>query len=330
MTRKKGLRALFFVATLLLATYAAMRLWPQPESGPPHLWVFYARVTGGREILYGRQYSPSGKALGPSVRIGRLGLVQQVEVATPGVHHSVWVTLGHEVDALQGRHVVVTRLSPKNRTVLSVKDVAGSLYAVVENPAATTLSIDIWHHQGWHPLRSGLPLGITSLVTGPAHSLWALSALPDEAVLTEIVGGHQVTASPPFQPQGTVGFAEGRPVLPYAFGSNGFGYWTGTRHIFYSVYQAAISVTDTTPLWGLSVRGMVPFRRGQFDWADIVSWPQKQATTPTVIDGSGPWVAVLDGFSQGEWFNIETGKFGPAFQIKTPWWAVVRAASLGS
>lgn len=328
--RGKGLRALFFVVALALGAFAAVQLWPRPESGVPTLWLFYARITGGGEILYGRQYSPSGKVVGPWVRVGRLGLVQPVEVATPGMHHSVWVTVGREVAALQGGRVVVKRPAPRGRTALSVKDVAGALYAVVENPAGTALSIDVWRHQGWRPLRSGLPLGITSLVTGSGHSLWALSALPHRAVLTEIVGGRAVTRTPLFQPQGTVGFAGGRPVLPYAFGSNGFGYWTGSLHIFRSVYQAAISVTDSTPLWGLTVRGMVPFRRGQFDWPDTVAWPKKQATTPTVIDGPGPWVAVMDGFSQGEWFNVQTGKFGPTFQIKTPWWAVVRAASLGS
>ncbi|NMP23007.1 hypothetical protein [Sulfobacillus harzensis] len=317
------------VLVLVAGGLAVTLAHPRASAPLPRLWIFYARSRGNQEILYGREYTAKGKPLEPALKIGPLGLVQQVQVASPGVKHSVWVTLGGAVVALDGHRVATRRPAPDGWTILSVRDISGRLYAIAENVRRNRVSAMIWRQNGWVTLASRLPLAITTLETGSGHSLWALSASPHEAQLIPI-GGRPGRVIASVAPQGTVGFSGGHPVLPYATGSNGFGYWTGRRHRFRSVYQAAISVTDTTPLWGLGVNGMVPYRQNRFDWRDAVRWPTRQQTTPTVIAGSGPWVAVLDGFSQGEWFNIQTGRFGPSFQIKTPWWAVVRAASLGS
>ncbi len=330
MRFSKGREALFFLG-LAIAVGVLWQAYPRSlrVSKVPGLWIFYARATGINEVLFGRPYTARGKPAGPVLRLGRLGLVQEAQTATAGFKGWEWVTTGWNVLGIHGR-VVVRRPAPPGDQIVSVAMVDGTLQAVAERFDGSHVRVLRWGSHGWIDEQRRLPLGITTLVSGPQDSVWVLTAEPDQARLTEIAGGHTQYHSGPLEPQGTAGFVGGMPVIPYAVGQNTFGYWTGTRHDFSSVYHAALSVTDTTPLWGLGVKGMIPYRDGAFQTDKLVPWPRRQDTTPVILTGGGSWIAILDGFSQGQWFNVETGQFGPPFQINTPWWAVVRAASLGS
>lgn len=327
----KGRQALFFVLGLLVVASAVWHYYPRPvaTASPPDLWIFYARATSTQEVLYGRRYSPQGVALNRPIRLGRLGLVQPIEVASAGPSGHQWVTTGRTLLVLGRHRVIKTIPAPAGYDLLSVKSISGALYGVAESLHGSSVVIDRLSGGAWVMAKGGLPLGITTLAAGPHRSVWVLVADPRRADLQEIWPGQQSLVLKGMEPQGTLGFGGGMPVITYADGSNGFGWWDGQRHPFRSVYQAAISVSDTSPLWGLGVRGMIPFRGGRFDLAQTAYWPGRETTTPQVV-GSGPWIAVMDGFSQGRWFNVDSGRFGPSFQIKTPWWAVVRAASLGS
>lgn len=323
----KGREALFFIIGLLVMLGAVWVLRPT-ASAPPNLWIFYARATGTQEMLWGRRYTAAGRPRGTPLKLGPLGLTQETEVAGAG-EGAVWVTTGPMVFGIREGRVWRRYPAPSGAQVLSLAVFSGRLYGVVESRQARRVSVMAWRHR-WRTVKSGMPLGITTLVAGPHHSVWALTAEPHKARLTEVAGGQRAYGTASLEPQGTAGFAGNQPIIPYARGASQFGYWSRRAHAFASVYQAAISVTNTQPLWGLGVRGMIPFASGRFRFGRTVPWPSPQATTLVVIGQGHPWIAVLDGFSQGRWFNVETGQFGPGFQIKTPWWAVVRAASLGS
>ncbi len=330
---EKGHKALFLIAGLLIVTGSVWVLRPRPEKPQllPTLWIFYARATGLHETLYGRHYSARGRPLGKPLRIGALGLIQQIQGAASGLGRWEWVTTGHFVVGLTRGRVSIRRRAPARRQILSVAEFERKLYSVVEGSNQRQVSVAQWTANGWHVIRSNLPIGITTLVQGPQSTVWVLTAQPDRAYVTEVQGGNQRYKTPPLEPQGTMGFWQGEPVIPFVRGSGTFGFWDGLDHRFPSVYRAAVSVTDTAPLWGLGVYGMIPFSDGRFNLQRTVPWPSHMPTTPEPLSsGTSPWVAVFSGFSQGIWFNVNAGRFGPSFQIKTPWWAVVRAASLGS
>ncbi len=331
MRFSKGRKALFFLGLAIVVGV----LWtayprPLPVSNVPDLWIFYARATGVNEVLFGRRYTARGKPAGSVLRLGRLGLVQEAETASNGPQGWEWVTTGGAVFGIHGGRVVARRPAPQGSQIVSLAVVDNTLQAVAERMDGSHVSVLVWKSDGWVEEATNLPLGITTLLAGPGQSVWSLTAEPDRARLTEITGGRIQYRTGRLEPQGTAGFVDGTPIIPFAAGRSTFGYWTGTRHDFASVYRAAISVTDTNPLWGLGVKGMIPYQGGAFQTRHLVPWPHPQETTPVMLGGDGPWIAILDGFSQGQWFNVETGTFGPQFQIKTPWWAVVRAASLGS
>lgn len=327
----KGRKALFFLGLAIIAgVWWSASPRPLTVSKVPDLWIFYARATGVNEVLFGRRYSARGQPAGPILRLGRLGLVQEAETAAAGPRGWEWVTTGGGVLGIHRGRVAVRRPAPPREQIVSVAVVDNTLQAVAERMDGSQVSVLTWKNQGWMDEAKGLPLGITTLLAGPGDSVWTLTAEPDRARLTEITGGRIQYRTGPLEPQGTAGFAGGMPIIPFATGRNTFGYWTGTRHDFTSVYGAAVSVTDTNPLWGLGVKGMIPYQGGAFQTRHVVPWPHPQETTPVILGGHGSWIAILDGFSQGQWFNVETGTYGPQFQIKTPWWAVVRAASLGS
>lgn len=329
----KGRQALFFVIGFLVVGFSLWKFYPgtaATSAGPPTLWLFYARATGIREALYARHYSSQGHPLGRAISLGRLGLVQETEVASAGLPGWEWVTLGTCVVGIYHGAVVRRLAAPAGMSALSIADLSGNLYAVVESPRSQQVAIDRWSGRGWRQVLGDFPVGITLLVPGSHHTVWVWVADPHRAWLFEVSGGLEVLHTPRIEPQGSVGFSQGHPLVPYAKGTNTFGYWNGREHVFSSVYEAAISVTDTIPLWGLGVHGMIPYRHGRFAFRRTVFWPHPQTTSPQALSSSGSWVAILDGFSQGVWFNVATGRFGPGFQIKTPWWAVVRAASLGS
>lgn len=330
---EKGRRALFFIAGLLIVGLALWRFYPSPSTPAslPTLWIFYARATGNREILFARHYSPRGRALGTAIRVGPLGLVQETQVAGAGQDGWEWVTVGSAVYGIHGGRVGQKISAPAGYDVLSVADFGNGLDGVAETVNGSKVVVYHWDGKRWVAATSPLPVGITTLAAGSGQSVWALIAQPDRAWLQQVSPGHSRLATPALQPQGTVGFFNGSPIVPYASGTSAFGYWSRGSHRFASVYDAAIAVTDTTPLWGIGVKGMIPFRHGQFVSADVIKWPSRQVTAPQSLgQGNRAWIAILDGFSQGRWFDVDTGQFGPAFQIKTPWWAVVRAASLGS
>lgn len=335
---RRGGKVLFslFGAGLIVGCGTTLSHQVSPLQGK--LYLIYALPNTNRgETLWERSYTASGHPVSGPVRLGRLGLIAQSQIAT-GTSHGIAVTTGHRVVSIQNRLMRRIVTVPPGQTVLSIRFVQNRLYAVVENVTNNRVTVDrVSRGHSLHTVWAGLPLGITSIWVGPHQYPFVSIMRPFSALIEQIA---PIKRSYPWlsqvAPQGTVGFSRSSPIVPFSEGRNGFGVKKigriSTQTIrFSSVYQAAIEVTDTQPLWGLSPTGMVPYSvsRSRFLWSRLKSWPRPLKTTATMA-GRGPWIVILDGPSQGFWFNVVSGHFGPSFQIKAPWRAVVRATVLSS
>ncbi|MCL5971799.1 MAG: hypothetical protein M1499_04460 [Firmicutes bacterium] len=301
------------------------------------LALYTTPATAGTEWLWASQFSSDGHPLGTSQRLGVLGPVAQTELATRGPNFVTFITLGTKIISLsRTQRVRVVAPMPPGYYALSVRWWPSGLLAVVESDKASHVQIWRWKHGDWQVLRKSLPEGIVTLIDGPSAQPMAL-----------IVDPHRVYTVPVFSrslqypvlnggsPQGTAGFAGLREVVPYATGARGFGQWTatpqtprGSRQRFVSVQQAVLEMAPGSSLWGLTVHGMVPYHGTKPQWAHIRYWPAPMQTT-MVVEGRGtPWLLILDGASQGIWFNVRSGNYGPQFAITMPYPDVVREVAI--
>ncbi|MDA8192591.1 MAG: hypothetical protein M0Z53_01145 [Thermaerobacter sp.] len=305
-----------------------------PRVAPGFIEVCYAVRTAGGETLACRSYSASGGARGPAVAVGRLGLVAEAQTAgaVPG---AIVTTTGFAVKIVRAGRVHTMARAPADWTLLAVRRVAGRIWTVAENVAKRQDVIGRLGANGrWDWVKTPIPAGITTLLRQPSGQL-AVAVMSSHRARVLSGKGRPLASVGGITPQGTVGFAEGKTLVPFASGSNGFGLaLVAARQVQYqlypSVYRAVIEVTDTSPVWGVSPEGMVPFRQGRFRFSERRRWPRPLPGTITLVGSGRPWMLVVDGNSQGVWFNVQTGRYGPGFQINTPWPAVVRAIALGS
>lgn len=304
---------------------------------PDRLWILYALPRGAGETLRAAALSPTGRVMAPPLALGPLGLVSQTQIMTV-MPAGFLVTVGSRVAWVRPGSVRWYRpLASRADIVGSLRYLGGRVWLVGEN--RITGAVRIYRWRPGHPAVPvrRVPEGIVTLERGPGGTAALFVVTPASAIIVPLQGARR--PYPPFWgvPQGTVGFAGQTALIPYTAGRTGFGLAKVSpsgiaRVTFASVQRAVLAVTDTNPVWGLTLAGMVPYRQraGQFDWAARRPWPRRLLAEPVVVGSGQPWILVLDGPADGFWFNVAAGQFGPAFQIKVPWPAVVRAMALRS
>lgn len=332
---QKSQKVFFVLSILGLGAIAWARSTGRAPLPQARLEVCYALpARQSAEDLVCRPFSPTGEPQGRPTHLGRLGLVAQTGVATAD-GNGFLVTVGGAVDAVQGGRIRTIARAPHGWTVLEVKNIAGQVWALLERAGAHRARVAVWTRGHWRQ-RDILPHGIAEFLVGP-------QGIPAVAVMTPMSArviflSHRAASPPPLTgvaPQGSVAFVHDTALIPFATGVNGFGLAQGQgkamrEKVFRSVRRAVIMVTNTTPVWGISPSGMIPWRSGRFATDAVLPWPKPLPGTMTVIGRGTPWIVIVAGMSQGVWFNVAKGRFGPSFQIKTPWRAVVRAIALGS
>lgn len=291
----------------------------------------------GIEWIWENRFSPDGHPLGSARRLGILGPVAQTEIATRGPHQSTFITLGNKIVSLSKTQEVRTvAVLPPGYYALSIRWWPLGLLAVVESDKASHAQIWSWRQGNWKVLRKSLPEGIVTLIDGPLAHPMALIVDPHRVYTVSVFSrGLHYPVFDHGSPQGTAGFVGNTEVIPYAAGARGFGQWTakpntkrGSRQHFLSVQQAVIEMAQGSPLWGVMARGMVPYHGTRPQWSQIRYWPTPMQTT-MVVEGRGtPWILILDGASQGVWFNVRSGDYGPQFSITMPYPDVVREVAI--
>jgi hypothetical protein len=161
------------------------------------------------------------------------------------------------------------------------------------------------------------------------------SAEPHGAVLTLLPVRDQARVrrwTIPEIPQGSLAFAGMLGYVPVSIGMQGFamaeidtaGRGFERLQRYASVWSAVDGVIPALEPYGISVDGLIPLKAGPLPWTKLQRWPHPMlATVTTVETGCGPWV--LDGSSQGYWFNIGSDHFGQAFAVSAPAGAFSRA-----
>lgn len=286
----------------------------------PHLSVLTARVTKGHEHLWLTGFSAQGKPQTAALDLGRLGLVAQTQIAAASPY-GLWISLGDTVVKVRHQAIVGRIVAPRGTTVLSLRWISRQLWVVAENIQANAIWVFARRNHRWIKV-TGLPVGITTLARGFRGSPYAFTVGPTWARVTGLKSLQRFPMVRRMMPQGTIAFSKPHAALiPFSTGTRGFGaarvFPAGLRSVHYaSVWRAAIEVTDTHPMWGLTPKGMVPYRRhGSFYWNKLKPWPTPLQATAVVVGRGRPWVLVLGGPSQGFWFNVETGRYGPQFKI---------------
>lgn len=303
---------------------------------PGRLLVIYATASAtGGETLWVAPYSAQGHETGSPIRLGRLGLVAQSQIATFDQNrHILLITLGSTVRAVVGSGSQLFASVPKPWVVLSIHWMQGNLYAVAERPGQSHASLWKFKGRNWKVVDNRLPSGIVTLTEGPLGLPTVFVADPHHAY-TLVVGSSRSGQYPEFigaAPQGTVAFYKTAELVPYADGSQGFGQWIGypnrglgIKRPFANAGQAVIEVVHGERLWGIGAFGMIPYRGIHPLVKEIHRWPMVMQTTLVPVGSGDPWLVVLDGPSQGIWFNTQTGQFGPRFQIILPSGDIARA-----
>lgn len=298
--------------------------------------VIYATPSSsGAETLWARSYNAHGKPSGSSVRLGALGLVAQTQIATfDPKRHGLLVTLGSKICVVTGSRSRLFITVPKPWQVLSIHWIQGALYAVVERPGQSHGSIWTLQSHKWQVVDSELASGIVTLMAGPlGHpTAWVVDPHHADTVVLDASRQWRYPAFRGGSPGGTVAFQKTAEVVPYAEGAKGFGQWVGYpnrlaihKKIFPSARQAVIAVASGDRLWGMGALGMIPYRGLHPLFTHIHRWPIVMQTTLVRVGSGKPWLVVLDGPSEGLWFNTRTGQFGPRFTIILPFGDIARA-----
>ena len=327
----------FLLLCLILTIAGCGSVSVQPQS----LFVFYATPgSKGAEWLWARHYSAAGNPEEGPIKLGRLGLVAQTQIVTSGPSHQILVTLGHHIVAItRSQQVRPYAQLPAPYDALSIRWLSSALYAVVQTPSASHAQVWRFEKNRWQKVRRSLPQGIVTLVVGPMGMPSAFVVDPHRAYIIGLTAhGPSYPIFSGGAPAGTVGFARGTAIIPYASGQRGFGQWIAhqnarhsMRYSFSGVRRAVLAILPGWPLWGLTVQGLVSYRGTRPQWSKMLPWPSPREATMVVVGQRGtPWLVILDGPSQGIWFNQRTGRFGPSFAIVVPDPAVVRAVALSA
>ncbi len=310
-----------------------------PVQRPGTLMVIYASASSeGGETLWAAPYYADGRREGAPVRLGPLGLVAQTQIDTFDPKQQVLlITLGSAIRAVTGSGSQLFARVPDPWTALSIRWISGVLYAVVERPGQSHGSV--WKFQAgtWRVVDNRLPEGIVTLVKGPKNLPTAWVAGPHHAS-TYVLESSGRWRYPEFRggsPGGTVAFFHHAELVPYAKGAREFGQWIGfpnlsgmRRVIFPKASQAALGIVEGDRLWGIGALGMIPYQGLSPRLTDIRRWPMAIETTLVPVGSGAPWLVILDGPSQGIWFDTRTGQFGPPFTIILPAGDVVRAVAV--
>lgn len=312
-------------AFLLSAALLATGCGPVSSTGPAGLAVAFARhaASGQEDLLVGR-FTAQGNPQGSMANLGPLGLVAQAQIMTSD-GPDLWVTTGHEVVRIKNpAHPRVVLHAPSGTTVLSLAYLWGHLWLAAEG--IHSHRVRIYEDAGRLRLRAETPLAITTLVPGPPGSVAVLSASPHHATVTLLLGQNRRTWVVDGVPQGTLAFGKGWGYLPVTHGLRGFGMaqmpargsQTVRQSTYSSVWHAVIAVVPSSPPYGITVNGLIPLQRGQWNWKGLQAWPRPLQATIT-SDGTGNgWVLIVDGPSQGYWFNAARGRFGESFTVQAP------------
>lgn len=324
----KGALLIFFA--LILAGCSAF----SGRSRPPGIAILFAKQSkNGHETLVLGRYNAKGQREGPWISIGRLGLVAQTQImASHG--GNLWITTGLSLKQFAQSGSVRTLWSaPGHSAILSVDYIAGHLWAIVEPIDGRV--VDIYRRQQGHFVNIATgPLAITTLYPAPFDQLGILRVWPDKA---------QVQLWQPDRksrqwtvhavPQGTMGLTKTKGYLPVTEGLHKFGMASvslkGTHlpsiRFYRHVSQAVIEVIPSNPLYGITVQGVVALP-GSKSRPVPRKWPQPLlATVTTAVQSPASWLIILDGPSQGLWFNPRSDSFGPVFQVTAPKGAFPRA-----
>ncbi len=294
----------------------------------PDMAVLFAREAhNARETLQVASYSARGKRQGPRIYLGLLGLVAQTQIMASH-KGTLWITTGYALKQITPSHSVRTVWSaPNHSTILSVDYIHNHLWAIVE-PLGGRF-VDIYCEQQGHFIdRIRGPLAITTLY--PAYGgVGVLRVWPNQAQL-ELWPFHGNPRQWTLHgvPQGTMALTKTTGYLPMSTGLNRFGIATvslkgamsGSRiHFFHNVDDAVLQAIASNPPYGVTVQGIMPLSAGAKSPPILRKWPQALSTTiTTAMKSPTSWLIILDGPSQGLWFNPRLDRFGPTFQVTAP------------
>lgn len=323
----------------LVARFMITSRWSTSSVNPQGFTILYTTASAsGTETLWATSRSAQGVGHAKPIRLGALGLVAQTQIATwDSASHRLLVTLGSSIRSVSVSRSQLYAAVPPPWTVLSIRWLGGVLYAVAERPGQSHASVWMFQGQGWHVVTSRIAEGIVTLLPGPNGLPTAFVADPHHAY-TVLLQSHRNWAYPVFDqgsPQGTVAFSGTTELIPYAEGAQGFGQWTGYlghhsghRLRFAGAAHAVIEVVAGDRIWGIGAYGMVPYQGFTPRLSQMVRWPMPMQTTLVPVGSGRPWLVVLDGPSQGVWFNTQTGQFGPHFTDILPARDVVRGIAV--
>lgn len=280
---------------------------------------------GHEDLMLGR-YSDRGQQQGSLVNLGPLGLVAQTQILASH-NNTLWATTGFDVkQIILGQPVRSIWKAPHGSTILSVDYLQGHLWAVVERIGGH--HVDVYAQRaGRFVLVTKCPLAITTLYPAPKGRIAILSVWPHKA-RGSLWGRHgMITAWTLHQAvQGSMAVGMHYAYLPFAKGMRQFGLATfplglaekRSAHLFRHISQAIIQVIPSYPVYGLTVRGVERISSMSIHWGHVRNWPHPLQSTVTSALGPFGWSMILDGPSQGLWFNVHTHRFGPAFRCVAP------------
>lgn len=304
----------------------------QKVASLPDLALVYAMPRDGAETAWLARYTARGKPLGPHRRLGPLGLIAEYQIIS-GAGPLLAVTTGKTLWLFPRSQGAVRQIpAPPQRTILSVRWMERTLYAVIEDAATRQVDVNRLAGGRWVEVL-GLPRGLTALwpstAWGPAVSVMG----PRSVQWFSLKGPSHSPRVVGIRPQGSVGFTARAALIPFTAATNQFGVVHlgldgGSRLVSPSPRLAPLQVTDTRPLWAATVLGMEPYAKstGTFNPKRLVPWPGRMSTTIRLV-GSGPWVLALDGSARGYWFDVKTGRFGPRFGLTPPPGGIARGVA---
>jgi hypothetical protein len=301
-------------------------------AGPalPGVTIYYTLPTSSYSLGVLQWFSANGRPLG-TVKLGPVGLMGWNSVVSSQRGADLLATTGYAIKMVDPSGVIRTLPNPDPpHPVLEVRWLGGRVYAVTAKGAGE----ELWHWEkdGWQP-NEALPPGLPILLSWQGQPLVVLIRTRGVVVLGQgrylsapgvvATGSGAVFGSEVLIPF-TRTLANDRPGLLTADLQS--GRWHAT---FYpDLARSPWMVTPTNPPWAAVAQGMARFDPRRGDFRSVVRWPEQLLGRLGVVGRGAGWILVLAGATQGYWFDVSRGRFGPAFGVRLPPGAVVRGASL--